>query len=240
MKKVLLIIPAYNEAKNIKSLLNEIESYKHNMQLEIILDVLVINDCSTDETSNVCNLSSIIVIDLPCNLGIGGAVQTGYKYAYKYNYDIAVQVDGDGQHDPSYLSSVLVPLIQDQADLVIGSRYIANKGFQSTQFRRIGIRFFSNLLKLLSGSKISDPTSGFRACNIEVIKQFSNYYPKDYPEPESIMCLLRLGHRIEEVPVQMRARKEGISSINIKRSIYYMLKVTLAILIDRLRANKVV
>ncbi len=230
--KILIIIPAYNEEKNIVSVLKELETYKDEY------DVIVINDKSIDKTSEICKLKGVRVIDLPCNLGIGGAVQTGYKYAFQNDYDIAIQLDGDGQHIPRYISMLVTPIIEEKSDFVIGSRYIDKVGFQSTFLRRIGIKYFSNLLKLLSKIKVTDPTSGFRACNKEIISLFANMYPLDYPEPESIMFLLRNNFSITEVPVIMRERSAGTSSINIHKSIYYMIKVTFAVLIDRLRLKK--
>ncbi|WP_270619457.1 glycosyltransferase family 2 protein [Paenibacillus macerans] len=238
MKKLLVIVPAYNEAKNLPLLLGELKEFiglTKTKNLEI--EVLVINDCSKDDTSLNCRENGINVVDLPCNLGIGGAVQTGYKYAQKNDFDYAIQIDGDGQHDPSYILNLVEPLVSEEADLVIGSRYIDYKGFQSSLLRRMGIRFFTILIKSLSGKKITDPTSGYRACNKTLIHKFAEVYPKDYPEPESIMSCLRNGFFLKEVPVLMRERKEGVSSINIPKSIYYMFKVSLAIFIDWLRKD---
>lgn len=228
--KVLAIIPAYNEEGNIEELISKLK--------EINVDVLVINDKSTDKTLKILEKMRVNYIDLPCNLGIGGAVQTGYAYAVKNRYDIAIQVDGDGQHNPMFIKNLIKPIIQNEADMVIGSRYINKEGFQSTFMRRIGIKYFSSLIKLVTGKKITDPTSGFRACNLEVINYFSVYYPVDYPEPESITALLRKNYRLMEIPVTMMERKSGLSSINFVRSIYYMVKVTLAILIETIRRNK--
>jgi glycosyltransferase involved in cell wall biosynthesis len=228
--KTLVIIPAFNEQENIGKLLEEL-IYLNN----IAFDIIVINDHSSDNTLNICKNYDVNFIDLPCNLGIGGAVQTGYKYAYKYGYDIAVQVDGDGQHRPEFLELLLRPLIEDEADMSIGSRYIEKKGFQSTILRRIGINYFSKMIYLCTKKIISDPTSGFRACNSKVIKIFSEQYPTDYPEPESIVYLLRNNYRIKEIPVIMQERMAGTSSIKTARSIYYMIKVSLAILIDIMR-----
>lgn len=228
--KILIIIPAYNEEGNIGSLLDRmlnIESPK--------FDILVINDSSTDDTSFIARNYGVKVIDLPCNLGIGGAVQTGYQYAFKNNYDIAIQVDGDGQHRPEYIIDLIQPIINGDADLVSGSRYINKIGFQSTQLRRIGISYFSKIIELIIKQKITDPTSGFRACNSKVVRLFSQKYPNDYPEPESLVSLGRNEYRIKEIPVIMDERRGGISSINVTRSIYYMIKVSLAILIDTLR-----
>jgi glycosyltransferase involved in cell wall biosynthesis len=227
--KILIIIPAYNEEHNISRLLSKL------LFLNKAYDILVINDHSKDNTSIICENEGIRVIDLPCNLGIGGAVQTGYKYAKSYKYDIAIQVDGDGQHNPEFLSVLIAPLLSGEADLVIGSRYIDKVGFQSTALRRVGINYFSKLIQLLIKQKITDPTSGFRACNSKVISLFSEYYPIDYPEPESIVFVKRSGFKILEVPVIMEERLGGVSSIRSFKSIYYMIKVTLAIIIDTLR-----
>lgn len=228
--RILLIIPAYNEGKNIENLISKI-----NSECDSAVDILIINDCSTDDTQSICNDISALTINLPCNLGIGGAVQTGYKYARLHDYDIAIQVDGDGQHKPEYIMDLVRHITEEKADMVIGSRFINKEGFQSTFMRRVGIAYFTYLLKFLSKRVITDPTSGFRACNKKVINEFSKRYPVDYPEPESIMYLLRNGYRIKEVPVIMQERKEGKSSITTFKSLYYMLKVSLAILIDRFR-----
>lgn len=231
MKK-LIIIPAYNEEKNIGNVVNGIKQHAPDF------DYVVINDSSTDNTFETCKQNGITVINLPINLGIGGAVQTGYIFAYRNNYDIAVQVDGDGQHNPRYLNDLVRLIELGQADMVIGSRFIEKEGFQSTFMRRLGIKYFHRLLKLCSGINICDTTSGFRACNKPVIKYFATAYPEDYPEPESIMTLMREKFRIVEVPVRMEERKGGTSSIRALKSVYYMIKVTLAILIDRVKPNK--
>lgn len=225
MKK-LVIIPAYNESSNILNTVRDIQKSAPDF------DYIVINDCSTDDTLEILKSNKLNYISLPVNLGIGGAVQTGYKYALENNYDVAVQVDGDGQHDPVYLSELLKKMININADMVIGSRFIENQGFQSTFMRRIGIVYFTKLIKLLTGTTITDPTSGFRMANREVIKMFANQYPKDYPEPESIVTLLKSGKKVVEVPVQMKARQGGESSIKMANSVYYMIKVSLAILIE--------
>lgn len=231
MKK-LVIIPAFNEAGSIEALVKKIK------KVVIDFDVIIINDCSTDETLKVCKKIGVKVLDLPFNLGIGGAVQAGYRYAYQNNYDIAVQVDGDGQHNPIFLDA-LTKEIENGYDMVIGSRFLEGKGFQSTLIRRIGIDFFSYLIKFITQNEVTDPTSGFRACNKNLIAYFALNYPKDYPEPETIVCAYRLNMKVKEVPVVMNSRESGISSINHLKSIYYMVKVTLAILIDSLkRENK--
>ena len=168
-------------------------------------------------------------------MGIGGGVQTGYMYAYRNGYDIAVQFDGDGQHNASYLDSMSKKLVEENLDMVIGSRYIEKEGFQSSGMRRMGIKYFTGLIKLLTGKKITDPTAGMRMINRKIMKQFSEEYPKDYPEPESIVTILKEGAKVEEIPVKMNAREEGVSSISPSKSIYYMVKVSIAVLIAAIR-----
>ncbi|WP_339243666.1 glycosyltransferase family 2 protein [Paenibacillus sp. FSL F4-0243] len=236
-KRVLLIIPAYNEQSNILTLLSQVNSLNiTNVEMEY----LVINDCSQDSTSLLCKEANATIVNLPCNLGIGGAVQTGYIYAYNNNFDIAIQVDGDGQHDPYYVKDLIAPIVKGQADFVIGSRYIEKKGFQSTVFRRMGISYFSFLIGVLYREKVTDPTSGFRACNKDIIKLFALNYPTDYPEPESIVYLLRNRYRVMEVAVTMKERVGGVSSIQSFKAVYYMFKVTLAVLIDTLRKRTII
>lgn len=227
MKK-LAVIPAYNEAGNIERTVKDITENAPSF------DYIIINDCSKDETAEICNRNHFHMINLPVNMGIGGGVQTGYLYALRNGYDIAVQFDGDGQHNAAYLEEMAELLEKEQLDMVIGSRYITKEGFQSTGMRRVGIRFFTGLIKLLTGKKITDPTSGMRMINRETIKIFAEKYPRDYPEPESVVTLLRKGKKVKEVPVLMRERKEGVSSISPVNAVYYMIKVSVAILIAAL------
>jgi len=227
--KKLIIIPAYNEEANIVKTVESIE------RDAVGFDYIVINDCSTDRTKEICEEHGFHYVDLPINLGIGGAVQTGYKYAWENGYDMAVQVDGDGQHDPEFLELMAEYLETHQVDMVIGSRFIEKQGFQSSGMRRVGIRFFSGLIRLMTGKTITDPTSGLRMAGRNVIELFSKDYPRDYPEPESVVAILRKGLKVAEVPVIMREREGGVSSISMKKSVYYMVKVTLAILIERIR-----
>ena len=175
------------------------------------------------------------IVNLPVNLGIGGAVQTGYKYGIRHGYDLAVQVDGDGQHDPEYLLEMAEYMQKSRVDMVIGSRFIKKEGFQSSGARRIGIKYFTFLIRLLTGKTVTDPTSGLRMVNRDIMNFFAHDYPKDYPEPESVVAVLRSGKRVEEIPVIMRERNGGVSSISLKKSIYYMIKVSLAILIEKMR-----
>ena len=228
MSKVLLIIPAYNEEESLRSLIEEIKTVCSGM------DYLVVNDCSSDDTERLLEELGANYISLPCNMGIGGAVQSGYRYAAQNGYDIAIQIDGDGQHDVRFVKD-MVKLIEDkQADVVIGSRFIDKEGFQSSQARRIGIRILSVLIRLMCGAKVKDVTSGFRAVNRRFIELFAENYPDDYPEPEVIVTAKLYGAVIKELPVVMRERTTGKSSINLKRSIYYMIKVSLAIIICRI------
>lgn len=225
--RVLVIIPAYNEANNLASLIQKLRSVCPDY------DIVVINDSSEDLTSEIARKSGADVIDLPENLGIGGAVQSGFIYARCNNYDAAVQVDGDGQHDPGYIYE-LIDEIDKGADLCIGSRFLKNEGFQSTLVRRLGIRYFSRLIRLLTGIHVTDPTSGFRACSRNAIRLFAADYPRDYPEPESIVNAAGNGLRISERPVVMGMRVEGRSSITFIGSLYYMIKVSLAVVISPL------
>lgn len=234
--KVLIIIPAYNEEENIARVIGYLTSQLITGSLDVHLsvDYLIINDGSRDSTLEICNKRHFQYLNLPINLGIGGAVQAGYVYAARNGYDIAVQMDGDGQHDIAYLGDMLKPLLEDEADIVIGSRFLEKEGFQSSITRRMGIKFLSFLILLTTGKKIMDVTSGFRAVNKRFIRIYVNDYPTDYPEPEAIVTAIMNRGRIMEVPVQMRAREGGSSSITFRKSIYYMIKVTLAILVCRL------
>ncbi|WP_270255504.1 glycosyltransferase family 2 protein [Collinsella intestinalis] len=221
--KVLIVIPAYNEADNILNTVRGVVEHGY--------DYIVVNDGSRDATLDVCRSNGLNVLDLPMNLGIGGAVQAGHKYAQRFGYDIDIQLDGDGQHDPAYLDA-LVREVASGADLVIGSRFLEKTdGFQSTFMRRVGITWLSAMLKLCTGRRVSDPTSGFRACGCRAIDLFCASYPVDYPEPESIAVAIKSGLSVKEVSVEMRERQGGTSSIGGLSSVYYMLKVSLAILI---------
>lgn len=228
-QKRLVIIPAYNEEASI---INTVKSIQEKAEG---FDYIVINDCSTDNTGQICEENKFNVIHLPQNLGIGGAVQTGYLYGYRNGYDVAVQVDGDGQHDPAFLTRMAEYMEKNQVDMVIGSRFIEKKGFQSSGMRRLGIRYFTGLIKILTGEKVTDPTSGLRMVNRDVMEFFSENYPNDYPEPESVVAILKRGKKIKEIPVIMRERTGGVSSISPQKSIYYMIKVTMAILIECIR-----
>lgn len=227
--KSIVIIPAYNEEKSIEKTVADIRENAPEF------DYVIVNDCSGDNTLKVCTEKGMHVLNLPINLGIGGAVQTGYLYAYKNGYDFAVQFDGDGQHDAKYLHEMRDYMVEHKLNMLIGSRFIEKEGFQSSGIRRFGIRYFSALIRLLTKAKITDPTSGMRMVNREVIGIYADSYPKDYPEPESVVAILNMGKTVGEYPVVMRERTEGVSSISPLRSVYYMIKVTLAILVEMLR-----
>ncbi|MBQ6148758.1 MAG: glycosyltransferase family 2 protein [Oscillospiraceae bacterium] len=230
--KVLVIIPAYNEEENIKGLIAELKSHYPDY------DYVVINDCSKDHTKDILRENGFNYVDLPVNLGIGGGVQTGYLYAVQNDYDIAVQMDGDGQHDPAYLGDLVEKVASGETDMCIGSRFIANEGFQSSALRRFGIRFLKVLIRICCGVTVHDNTSGFRATNKELNQFYSQNYAQDYPEPEAIIAAVNNGFRVMEVPVQMRERKGGVSSINPIKSVYYMIKVSLAIIIHGIFKGK--
>jgi len=223
--RTLIIVPCYNEQETIALLYREICD-------KTPYDVIVVNDCSTDDSRDVLLRENIPHIVLPLNLGIGGAVQTGYRYALSKGYDIAVQVDGDGQHDPGQIDLLVAPIEQGKADLVIGSRYIGKTGYQSSVMRRFGIRFFKMLIYCLSSKTITDATSGFRAANRKTMKLFDLHYASDYPEPESNMLAIKNKLRVIEIPVTMRERQGGKSSIKALQPIYYMFKVSLGIIIS--------
>lgn len=225
--RILVVLPCFNEAESIGRILNELQ--RINVPgCEII--ALPVNDGSTDNTLSEIKKFSDAFLNLPHNLGIGGAVQSGLKYAFENNFDIAVQMDGDGQHPPMELIKIITPILNDEADVCIGSRFIDKEGFQSSFLRRVGINFLSGLIKFRCGQTVLDCTSGYRAFNKKAIEECVKYYPKKYPEPESALYLIKKGIRVKEVPVLMDARVTGTSSISGLRGIYYMLKVSLAIL----------
>lgn len=226
--KTLIIIPAFNEEGSIEKVVNNLtEKFPQ-------YDYLVVNDGSTDGTKNICSGNGYQVVNLVINMGIGGAVQTGYRYARENNYDIAVQIDGDGQHDVRFLAEMIKLIEENKADVVIGSRFVEKEGFQSSQMRRVGINFLSILAWILTGVRVKDITSGYRVINRKFIRIFAEDYPSDYPEPEAMVIAAVHGGKIVEYPVVMRERENGESSITLKKSVYYMIKVTLAMLIRRL------
>lgn len=228
--KILVIIPAYNEEKSVGNVIRKIK-YCFDA------DIVVIDDGSADSTSDKASSEGAKVIRLPFNLGIGGAMQTGYLYANENNYDVAVQVDADGQHDPAYLKTLVAPLLEEKCDMAIGSRYVKESSYKSSVSRRMGMVFFSWLVYLLTASRINDTTSGFRAVNRKIIEYFASSYPTDYPEVDVLVRLFRKNFRILEIPVEMMERQGGKSSITPLKSIYYMVKVSLALLINSLRSE---
>ena len=224
-KNILIIVPAYNEQGNVSRTVQEIFS------LNLPLSIVVVNDGSTDKTAQEASQTDAMVISLPFNLGIGGAVQTGFKFAAQKGFDVAVQMDGDGQHNVQYLEKLIEPILKNEVDMMIGSRFLVSQaGYRSSLLRRIGINFFAHLISFITDCKVTDPTSGFRAYNKKMIKVFAEYYPQDFPEPEAIVVAKRYQARIKEVPVEMRKRFFGNSSIGYLKSLYYMVKVTFAIL----------
>lgn len=231
--RILAIVPAYNEERAIG---NVIQSLKDHLPS---IDILVVNDGSSDGTSGeALSKGATAVVDLPCNLGIGGAVQTGFLYAVKEGYDAAFQFDGDGQHLAGEVGRIIGPILAGEADVVIGSRFLGGDGgFRSTVSRRVGIKVFEWVNSILIGRRISDNTSGFRAYNRKALAFLSKYYPSDYPEPEAVILLGKNGFRLKEVPVKMAERTSGTSSITAFRSVYYMVKVLLAVVMTALRPS---
>lgn len=226
--KILVIIPAFNESENIENVIKHLQEACPNV------DYLVVNDCSKDNTVDILRNMDANFINLPVNLGIGGAVQAGYIYAMDHDYDVAIQMDGDGQHNPEYIDQLVEPIQRGEADSVIGSRFINNEGFQSSGLRRFGIGFLSHLIWMTCGLRVYDVTSGFRAVNKEYIRYFALEYAQDYPEPEAIVTSKLQGARIKEVPVIMSERMGGTSSISGLKTAYYMIKVSISVLITRL------
>jgi glycosyltransferase involved in cell wall biosynthesis len=223
------IVPAHNEEESLGVLLAEMKIAEPD------LGVVVINDGSTDGTARVASAAGVPVVNLPFNVGIGGTVQTGYQYALEHGFDVAIQVDGDGQHDPTEIGRVLEPIFDDRADLVVGTRFVSGGGYRGTRVRRVGIHIFARVVSLMVGQRVSDTTSGFRAVNRKALRLFASEYPHDYPEVESIVLLSRHGLRMLEVPVRMRVRETGSSSITALRAGYYMIKVLLALFIGLFR-----
>ena len=232
-KKIAAIVPAFNEEEAIEAVVKSINAMAKLEQLHI--DVIVVNDCSKDNTSKVIANLECIALNLPINLGIGGAVQTGFKYALKNGYDYAIQVDGDGQHPATEIPKIVNEAISKNCDVVIGSRFVSNEGFQSSFMRRVGINYFKWLNRFLLGIVINDSTSGFRLINKEVLKVVADYYPDEYPEPEAIVVYSLKKFKIGEVAVTMKERQGGVSSIGTFSSVYYMFKVTLAIVFTFIR-----
>jgi glycosyltransferase involved in cell wall biosynthesis len=232
--KTLVIIPALNESETIAKVIGEIHQHA------AWADIAVINDGSTDSTAQIAEACGAVVLNMPYNVGIGAAVQTGFMYAARNGYEVAVQNDGDGQHSANEITALLDELLKGEADVVIGSRFIEDRGYNTPRMRRIGIVILASIISLLIRQRITDPTSGFRASNRRAINLCARFYPHDYPEPEAVVMLHRAGLRIREIPATMKPRLGGQSSITPLRSAYYMMKVILAILIGMLRRPAVV
>ncbi len=223
------IVPALNEEEAVGRVIDEIRAFDPGF------DIVVVDDGSTDRTAGVAADRGAHVLRLPFNLGIGGAMQTGFRFAFEHGYDVAVQIDGDGQHDPSQLPKILEPLLSGEADLCVGSRFTGDGAYRSSFARRVGIKIFAGIVSAVVRQKLTDTTSGFRAVNRRGITLFAADYPHDYPEVEATVMLVKHKLRLKEVPVAMRERSGGASSITPVRSVYYMTKVLLAIFVGLFR-----
>ncbi len=231
--RCLAIVPAFNEEGAIAGVIGEIQAFDPS------IEIVVIDDGSADRTAAIARAAGAHVIRLPFNLGIGGAVQTGFRYAWERGFQIAVRVDGDGQHDPGELPAILGPLLAGEADIVVGSRFAGANGYRSSRSRRAGIRLLAWVVSALVRQRVTDTTSGFQALNRDGIRLFAADYPHDYPEVEATVMVVKHRLRLTEVPVSMRERGAGRSSITALRSIYYMVKVLLAIFVGIFRRNVV-
>ncbi|MHB1391303.1 MAG: glycosyltransferase family 2 protein [Thermoleophilia bacterium] len=222
--RVLVIIPAHNEADSLAKVIADIRS-------ALVCDIVVVDDGSTDETAAIAMRESVELLSLPFNLGIGSTMQTGYQFGFREGYDIAVQTDGDGQHEAGYIPALIEPIVKSESEFVVGSRYLADTGYSGSRGRRAGTAMFSKLLSLIMRQRLTDATSGFRAMNRDLIAIFARDYPRDYPEVEALLQSHMAGFRVKEIAVAMRQRGGGRSSINNFRSLYYMVKVLLALLV---------
>jgi len=232
MTKLAVIIPAYNEEESIASVVEALVALKIE---GLTLTPVVVNDNSKDRTADIVRKLNCVLLELPVNLGIGGAVQTGFRYAFDKGFDYAIQVDGDGQHPAREIEKLYDAMISSDANIVIGSRFLTNEGFQSSGLRRFGINYLKNLIRLFSGISILDNTSGFRMLDRQALALVSESYPDEYPEPESIIMYIKNGFKIKEVPVIMEERQGGVSSIRYFDQLYYMIKVSLAIIYTYIR-----
>jgi glycosyltransferase involved in cell wall biosynthesis len=227
--RCIAIVPAYNEQGAIGAVVDEILAFDPGY------DVIVIDDASADRTSDEARGHGALVVRLPFNLGIGGAVQTGFRYAADHGYDLAVRIDGDGQHNPAELAPLVETVTAGRADICVGSRFVGGEGYRSSRSRRVGIRILARTVSVLTGQRVTDTTSGFQVLNRKAIELFAADYPHDYPEVEAALMLHKHRLRLAEVPVLMRERQAGKSSIRGVHTVYYMAKVMLAILIGALR-----
>jgi glycosyltransferase involved in cell wall biosynthesis len=229
----LAIVPAYNEERTIRAVVEQVRREAPGF------DVVVVDDGSTDCTAQLAEAAGARVLRHPFNLGIGGAVQSGYRYAYEQGYELAVQVDGDGQHDPAEIQALLRAMGTAEVDMVCGSRFLEQSGYRAPAGRRFGIHLFSAVLSMIVRERVTDPTSGFRLCNRRAIELFARDYPHDYPEVEAILMVHAHRLRMQEVPVRMHERQGGRSSITSVESAYYMIKVMLAIIVGLFRRRPV-
>jgi len=227
--RIAVIIPAFNEEGSIGTLVDELNEHVPD------LDVILINDGSTDETARLARLRNLCVIDLPCNLGVGDAVQAGFKYAYEKGYDLVIRIDADGQHPPSEIPKLIAAITRHNVDLVVGSRYVENPTYSNTPMRALGIKLLSLFLSVICRTRVTDPTSGFWIINRNLLYYFAHDYPSEYPEPEAIALMRRHGYTYREIPVAFRPRTSGTSKIYGWGAVYYMLKVGLALAVNRLR-----
>ena len=230
LNKLIVLIPVYNEESNIEPLLREVRENLPDVP------VCVINDCSQDRTAHYLRSADCAYLELPCNLGVGGAMQTGFLYAYEQGYDYALRIDGDGQHPPSACGALIDRMKQGDVDMVVGSRFLGERAYTSTWLRQAGILGLARVLSLVCRRRITDPTSGFQIVNRSVMCYFAHQYPGDYPEPESLALLSRQGYRVCEVPAQFRPRANGESSICRWGALFYVFKVGVALFVDRCRA----
>jgi glycosyltransferase involved in cell wall biosynthesis len=229
----LAIVPAMNEERNIGRVLDELHAFDPG------LDVVVVSDGSVDATAEVAREHGARVVSLPFNLGIGGAVQTGFRFAHENGYELVVRCDGDGQHDPAELPKVLAPVLADEADIAVGSRFAGEQSYRSSAGRRVGIRLLALVVSGIARQRVTDTTSGFQALNRKALDLFAADYPHDYPEVEGMVMTIKHRLRLVEVPVRMREREHGRSSITALRSIYYMAKVLVALFVGLFRRNVV-
>jgi glycosyltransferase involved in cell wall biosynthesis len=229
--RAIALVPAFNEEQTIADVVGELRAYDPD------LEILVIDDGSHDGTAERARKAGARVLRLPFNLGIGGAVQTGFRYAHENAFDLVVRVDGDGQHDAAQLGAVVEPVVRGDANIAVGSRWLApgGSGYRSSAPRRMGIRILSGVVSLLTRQHITDPTSGFQALDRKAIALFAADYPHDYPEVEAIVLVERHRLRLVEVPIEMRERAGGQSSIGLFSSVYYMVKVLLALFVGSFR-----
>jgi glycosyltransferase involved in cell wall biosynthesis len=223
------IVPALNEAGSIGAVIAEIRAFDPGFE------IVVVDDGSSDATAAAAAAVGAHVLELPYNLGIGGAVQTGYQFARERGFELAVQIDGDGQHVPAEVARLVEPVLDGRADLVVGTRFVGPRAYRTTRMRRIGIELFARFVSIIVRQKVTDTTSGFRAANRRAILLFAADYPHDYPEVEATVLVHRHRLRMVEVPVAMRVRSSGRSSITALRSVYYMIKVSLALFVSLFR-----